>query len=126
VLQVCGMSLTRLEMLVSLVQLDLKVVDVALGGGQLILSVLQSGAGVVEVIGLEVTAAISPHQLTIQFLDARLKAGILLKELLVALLIVLDDIVLSLHLAGILLKTEAHVSARLSEAGSSRAGSSVP
>jgi hypothetical protein len=107
VLQVCDMSLTHLEMPVSLVQLDLEVVDVALGGGQLVLSVLQSGVGVIEVIDLEVTAAISPHQLVIQFLDARLKAGILLKELSVALLIVLDDAVLSLHLAGILLKTEA-------------------
>jgi hypothetical protein len=126
VLQVCDMSLTHLEMPVSLVQLDLEVVDVALGGGQLVLSVLQSGVGVIEVIDLEVTAAISPHQLVIQFLDARLKAGILLKELSVALLIVIDDAVLSLHLAGILLKTEAQVSARFSEAGSSRAGSSVP
>jgi hypothetical protein len=48
VLQVCGLSL-----------------DIALGGGQLILSVLQSGAGVIEVVGLEVTAAISPHQLIV-------------------------------------------------------------
>jgi hypothetical protein len=40
VLQVYGLSLTRFEQLVSLVQLDLEVVDVALGGGQLVLSVL--------------------------------------------------------------------------------------
>jgi 2-polyprenyl-3-methyl-5-hydroxy-6-metoxy-1,4-benzoquinol methylase len=46
-------------------QLGLEVVDVALGGGQLILSILQSGVGVVEVIGLEITAAISPHQLIV-------------------------------------------------------------
>jgi hypothetical protein len=39
-LQVCGLSLSHLELLVSLVQLGLEVVDVALGGGQLILSVL--------------------------------------------------------------------------------------
>jgi hypothetical protein len=39
-LQVYGLSLTRLELLISLVQLDLEVVDVALGGGQLVLSVL--------------------------------------------------------------------------------------
>jgi hypothetical protein len=44
-------------------QLSLKVVDVALGSNQLILSMLQSGMGVVEVISLEVMAAISPHQL---------------------------------------------------------------
>jgi hypothetical protein len=47
------------------VQLGLEVVDVALGDCQLILSVLQSGAGVIEVIILEVTAAISPHQLIV-------------------------------------------------------------
>jgi hypothetical protein len=35
-------------------QLGLEVVDVALGSSQLVLSVLQSGAGVVEVVGLEV------------------------------------------------------------------------
>jgi hypothetical protein len=39
-LQVCGLSLTRLELLISLVQLGLEVVDIALGSGQLILSVL--------------------------------------------------------------------------------------
>jgi 2-polyprenyl-3-methyl-5-hydroxy-6-metoxy-1,4-benzoquinol methylase len=51
------------------VQLSLEVVDVALGSGQLILSMLQSGA---SVIGLEVMTAISPHQLIIQLSDARL------------------------------------------------------
>jgi hypothetical protein len=66
------------------VQFGLEVVDVVLGGGQLVLSVMQSGAGVVEVIGLEVTAAISPHQLIIQLFDAYLKAGVLLKKLSVA------------------------------------------
>jgi hypothetical protein len=84
-------------------QLGLEVVDVALGGGQLIPSVLQSGAGVVEVVGLEVTAAISPHQLGVQLLDVRLKVGILLKEFSAALLNVLDCMVLDLHLAGVLL-----------------------
>jgi hypothetical protein len=70
------------------------------------------GAGVIEVIGLEVTAAISPHQLIVQLLDARLKAGILLMKLSVALLNVLDGTVLGLHLAGILLQVETQVSAR--------------
>jgi hypothetical protein len=65
--------------------------------------VLQSGAGVVKVVGLEVTAAISPHQLVVQLLDARLKVGILLKEFSAALLNVLDYTVLDLHLAGVLL-----------------------
>jgi hypothetical protein len=47
------------------VQHSLEVVDVALSGSQLILSVLRSGAGVIEVVGLEVMAAISPHQLIV-------------------------------------------------------------
>jgi hypothetical protein len=111
VLQVGGLSLTHLLLLISLVQLGLEVVDVALGGGQLILSMLQSGAGVIEVIGLEVTVVISPHQLLVQLLDARLKVGILLMELSVALLNVLDGAVLGLHRARILLRAEAQVSA---------------
>jgi hypothetical protein len=98
-------------LLISLVQLGLEVVDVALGSGQLILSVLQLSAGVIEVIGLEVTATISPHQLIVQLLDAHLKTGILLKELSVALLNILDGAVLGLHLAGVLLQAEAQVSA---------------
>jgi hypothetical protein len=61
-------------------QLSLEVVDIALGSGQLILSVLQSGVGVVEVIGLEVTTTISPHQLIIHLPDARLQAGVLCKS----------------------------------------------
>jgi hypothetical protein len=47
------------------VQLGLKVVDVALGSNQLILGMLQLGTGIVEVVSLEVAAAISPHQLII-------------------------------------------------------------
>jgi hypothetical protein len=43
------------------VQLDLQVVDVALGSGQLILSVLQAGAGIIKEVDLEVTDVISPH-----------------------------------------------------------------
>jgi hypothetical protein len=93
------------------VQLGLEVVDVALGSGQLILSVLQLGAVVAEVVGLKVTAAISPHQLITQLPDSRLKAGVLLKELSVALLNVLDGAVLGLHLAGALLQAEEQVSA---------------
>jgi hypothetical protein len=77
--------------------------DVALGGGQLILSVLQLGAGTVEEVGLEVTAVISPHQLIVQLLDTCLKAGILLEKLSLAHLNVLDGAVLGLPLAGILL-----------------------
>jgi hypothetical protein len=61
------------------------------------------GAGVVEVVSLDITAAISPHQLIVQLLDAHLKAGVLLKKLSVALLNVLDGTVLGLHLAGGLL-----------------------
>jgi hypothetical protein len=65
--------------------------------------VLQSSAGVIEVIGLDVTAAINPHQLIVQLLDACLKAGVLLEKLLVALLNVLDGTVPGLHLASTLL-----------------------
>jgi ubiquinone/menaquinone biosynthesis C-methylase UbiE len=61
ILQLCSVSLTHLELLISLVQLGLEVVDVALGGGQLILSMLQSSASIVKEVGLDVTAAISPH-----------------------------------------------------------------
>jgi hypothetical protein len=89
------------------VQLGLEVVDVALGSGQLILSVLQSGAGVIEVVDFEVTAAISPHQLIVQLHDVCLKADVLLKKLSVALLNVLDGTVLGLHLDDILLQAEA-------------------
>jgi hypothetical protein len=94
------------------VQLDLEVVDVALSGCQLILSMLQSGVGVTEVISLEVTAVISPHQLIVQLLDTCLKADVLLNELSVALLNVLDCAVLGLHLAGVLLQVDAQVSTR--------------
>jgi hypothetical protein len=52
--------MTRLELLVSLVQLGIGVVNVALGGGQLVLSVLQSGAGIIEEVDLEVPAMIKP------------------------------------------------------------------
>jgi hypothetical protein len=53
-------------------QLSLEVVDVALGSNQLILSMLQSGAGVIEVVSLKVAATISPHQLIVQLPDVRL------------------------------------------------------
>jgi hypothetical protein len=48
VLQLSGLSLTRLELLSSLVQLGLKVVDVAVSSDILILVVLQQGVGVIE------------------------------------------------------------------------------
>jgi hypothetical protein len=108
-LQLHGLSLTRLELLIPLVQLSLEVVNIALGGGQLIMSVLQPGAGIVKEVSLEVTAAVRPHQLIDQLLHTRLKAVVLLKELLVALLNVLDGAVLGLHLVGILLQAEALV-----------------
>jgi hypothetical protein len=77
-LQVCSLRLTRIWLLLSLVQLGLEVVDAALGSGQLVLSVLQSCVGVMEVISLEVTTVISPHQLIIQLPDACLQAAVLL------------------------------------------------
>jgi hypothetical protein len=84
-------------------QLSLEVVDVTLGSNQLILSVLQSGTAVIEVVSLEVTAVISHHQLITQLPDARLQTGILLQKLSDALLDVLDDAVLGFHLIGALL-----------------------
>jgi hypothetical protein len=105
------LSLTRLQLLVSLMQLGLEVVDVALGSCQLVLSMLQSGACVIEVIDLEVMAAINSHQLIVQLPDVRLKVSILLKELSVALLDVLDGAVLGLHPVSALLQTEVQVNA---------------
>jgi hypothetical protein len=100
-------------------QLSLEVVYIALGSNQLILSVLQSGVGVVKVVNLEIAAAISPHQLIVQLPDARLQAGAILQKLSVALLDVLDDVVLGLHLIDTLLQTEAQVSAHRSRDGHS-------
>jgi hypothetical protein len=100
-LQLYGLRLTRLEMLVSLMQLGLKAVDVTMGGVQLILSVLQSGASIIKEVSFEVTAVISPHQLIIQFPDTRLKAGVLLEKLSVALLNIVDGAVLGLHLVDV-------------------------
>jgi hypothetical protein len=94
------------------VQLGLEVVDVALGSNQLVLGVLQSGTVVIEVVSLAIVAAISPHQLLAQLPDAHLQAGVPLQKLSVALLDVLDDTVVGLHLIGALLQTEAQVSAR--------------
>jgi hypothetical protein len=68
-----------------------------------------AGAGV---IGLEVIAAISHHQLIVQLPDARLKAGVLLKELSITSLDVLDGVVLSLHLVSALLQAEAQMTTR--------------
>jgi hypothetical protein len=102
-LQLYRLSLTRLELLISLVQLGLEVVDIALGNGQLVLKVLQSGAGVIKEVRLDVAATVGPHQLIIQLLDPRLQMVGLLKELSVAVLDVLDEMVLDHHLVGVLL-----------------------
>jgi hypothetical protein len=48
ILQLGSLSLTHLELLISLMQLGLEVVDVALGSDQLILGVLQPGVGIIE------------------------------------------------------------------------------
>jgi hypothetical protein len=104
VLQLHGLSLTHLELLVPLVQLSLKVVDIVLGDGQLILSVLQLCTGVVKEVGLDFTAAVCPHQLIVQLFDAHLKAMVLLEELSIALLDVIDEAVLGLHLVVELLQ----------------------
>jgi hypothetical protein len=100
VLQLCGLRLTRLELLVPLI---LKVVDIVLGDGQLILGVLQPCTGVVKEVGLDIMAAVRPHQLIVQLHDAHLKAVVLLEELSVALLDIFDEVVLGSHLVVMLL-----------------------
>jgi hypothetical protein len=80
------------------------VVNVVLRDGPLILSVLQPCTSVIKEVGLEITTAISPHQLVIQLLDTCLKVVVLLKELSVALLNVLDEVVLGRYLVIVLLQ----------------------
>jgi hypothetical protein len=58
------------------------------------LSPTEAAGVVVEVVDLEVAAVIRPHQLIVQLSDTHLKAGILLKEISVALLDVLDGTIL--------------------------------
>jgi hypothetical protein len=102
-LQLGSLSLTRLELLISLVQLGLEVLDVALSSDQLIMGVLQPCAGVVEEVRLHISTVIGPHQLVVQLLDARFQAVVLLKELVVSLLDILDEAVLGRHLVVVLL-----------------------
>jgi hypothetical protein len=104
VVQLDGLSLTRLELLVSLVQLGLEVVDVALSSDQLVLGVLQPGMGVVEEVRLHVAVPIGPHQLIIQFLDAHFHAVVLLEKVAVTLLDIVDEAILGRHLVVILLQ----------------------
>jgi hypothetical protein len=65
ILQLDSLSLTHLELFISLVQLSLEVVDIALGNDQLVLSVLQPGVGVIEEVRLYIAAMVGPHQLVI-------------------------------------------------------------
>jgi hypothetical protein len=104
VLQIGGLSLTHLELLISLMQLGLEVMDVLLSSDQLVLGILKSGAGVIEEVRLHVVAAVGSHQLVVQLLDACFQAVILLKKLAVALLDVLDEAVLGRHLVVVLLQ----------------------
>jgi hypothetical protein len=110
-LQLYRLSLAHLELLIYLVQLGLKVVDIALGSGQLVPSILQPGVGVVKEVQHDVAAAVGPHRLIVQLLDPRLQTVGLLKELSVAHLDVLDEAIPSLHLVGVLLQAEALVNA---------------
>ena len=104
--QLLHLSLTSLELVVSLVQLGLQVLHIALCGGQLVLSVLQPCTSGVKEVGLDIAAAISPHQLIVQLLVAHLQAAVLLKELAVALSDALDEAVLLLHL--VVVRLQAH------------------
>jgi hypothetical protein len=103
ILQLHGLSLTLLKLLVPLGQLGLEVVDIVLGDGQLVLSVLQLCTSTVKEVRLDAPAAVCPHQLIVQLLDTCLKAVVLLEKLSVALLDVLDKAVLVLHLVIVLL-----------------------
>jgi hypothetical protein len=85
-------------------QLGLEVVDVALSSDQLILGILQLGAGVVEEVRLHVATAIGPYQLVVPLLDACFQTVVLLKKLAVTLLDVLDEAVLHRHLVVVLLQ----------------------
>jgi hypothetical protein len=104
ILRFHGLSLTHLELLVPLVQLRLEVVDIVLGDGQLIMSMLQLCMSIVKEVSLDITATVRPHQLIVQLLDARLKAEVLLEELSITLLDVFDEAGLGLHLVVVLLQ----------------------
>jgi hypothetical protein len=80
------------------------VVDIVLGDGQLILSVLHLCTGIIKEVRVDVMAVVHPHQLIILCLDLRLKTMVLLEELSVAHVLVLDGAVLLLHLVVILLQ----------------------
>jgi hypothetical protein len=80
------------------------VVDIAMGSDQLVLSILQPGAGIIEEVRLYVAATVCPHQLIVQFLDMCLQTVVLLKKLSVALLNVLNEAVLGGHLVVVLLQ----------------------
>jgi hypothetical protein len=72
-------------------------VDVVLGDGQRILSVLQPCTGVIKEVGLDIAAMVRPHELVVQRLVLCLKMMVLLEVLSVPLLDVLDGVVLLLH-----------------------------
>jgi hypothetical protein len=67
------LSLAHLKLLVPLLQLCLEVLDIPLGTSQLIIGVLQLGAGAVERLCLEVEAALHPQQVIVQLLVVPLK-----------------------------------------------------
>jgi hypothetical protein len=85
-------------------QLRLEVVDIVLGDGQLVMSMLQLCMSIVKEVSLDITATVHPHQLIVQLLDARLKAEVLLEELSITLLDVFDEAGLGLHLVVVLLQ----------------------
>jgi hypothetical protein len=78
--------------------------DVALSSDQLVLGVLQPGAGSIEEVQLYVMAAVGPHQLVVQLLDAHFQTVVLLKKLAVTLQDVLDEKILGRHLMVVLLQ----------------------
>jgi hypothetical protein len=77
--ELLGLSLARLNLLVSLLQLGIEVLEVALGTSQLVLGVLQQGVGTIECVSLEVEAAVRTQQVIVQLLVAPLKCVSLLE-----------------------------------------------
>jgi hypothetical protein len=65
---------------------------------------LQPCTSVIKEVGLEITTTIGDHQLIVQLLGTHLKMEVLLKNLLVALLNVPDEVVLGRRLVVILLQ----------------------
>jgi hypothetical protein len=77
--ELLNLSLTRLKPLVPLLQLYLQVLDVVLGGSQLVFGMLQLGVGVVKRVRLLLKAAVHLQWVIAELLVAPFKGVRLLK-----------------------------------------------